>query len=366
MSWRSQPLLIRVLAQPSRMARLRDCDWDLLIQQARATGLLGRLDWFAGQLDPHVQLPAAPRAHLRWAARKAECRHRETRYEITRLRHALRRTRVPLVLLKGAAYVHAGLDPVHGRFFEDVDILVPRGRLAAVESALMLAGWSPTHLDAYDQRYYREWMHELPPMEHHQRGTTVDVHHNILPLSGRLRPPATLLLSAAVPWPEADMGDVFTLTPPDMVLHSATHLFHDGELTSGLRDLSDLDLLLRELSTEPAFWDRLVERAEQLALGRPLFYAIFCLVSVLETPVPLTVRRRVEAVGPPSLQRVLMLGLLQRGLRPQHPSCNGLDVRLARLALYVRSHWLKMPPLRLIRHLLRKAMVREMAPNALR
>ncbi|MCO6439798.1 MAG: nucleotidyltransferase family protein [Nitrococcus mobilis] len=350
--------------QPSYMARLRDGEWDLLVQQARASGLLGRLDWLARQLGPDAQLPAAPRAHLRWAARRAECCHRETRYEITRLRQALRRANVPLVLLKGAAYVHAGLDTVHGRFFEDVDIIVPRHCLAAVESALMLAGWAPTHLDAYDQRYYREWMHELPPMEHHQRGTTVDVHHNILPLSGRLRPSATLLLRGVVPWPEAGMEDVYTLSPPDMVLHSATHLFHDGELTYGLRDLSDLDLLLRQLSADPAFWDTLVERADQLMLGRPLFYAITCLVSLLDTPVPLAVRRRVEAFAPPPLQRGLMLALLQRGLRPQHPSCNGWDVRVARFALYVRSHWLKMPPLRLIRHLLRKAMVREMATPA--
>lgn len=160
------------------------------------------------------------------------------------------------------------------------------------------------------------------------------------------------------------MEDVYTLSPPDIVLHSATHLFHDGELTDGLRDLSDLDLLLRQLSADPAFWDILVKRADQLMLGRPLFYAITCLVSLLGTPVPLAVRRSVEVFAPPSLQRGLMLALLQRGLRPQHPSCNGVDVRMARFALYVRSHWLKMPPLRLIRHLLRKAMVRKVATPA--
>jgi hypothetical protein len=33
-----------------------------------------------------------------------------------------------------------------------------------------------------------------------------------------------------------------------MVLHSATHLFYDGELNHGLRDLVDLDDLLRHFS----------------------------------------------------------------------------------------------------------------------
>jgi hypothetical protein len=34
----------------------------------------------------------------------------------------------------------------------------------------MLAGWAATHHDAYDQRYYRQWMHELPPMQPYARG----------------------------------------------------------------------------------------------------------------------------------------------------------------------------------------------------
>lgn len=356
------PLLIRVLADPALLARLHVGDWDLVIRQARASGLLGRLDWLVRARGLEASLPAAPRAHLRWAMRLAECCHREIRHETACLRQALLRAGVPLVLLKGAAYVHAGLDAAQGRFFEDVDILVPRGRLAPVESALMLAGWASARLDAYDQRYYREWMHELPPMAHHRRGTSVDVHHNILPLTGRLQPSATLLLGAAAPWPGSDVEDVYTLSPPDMVLHSATHLFHDGELTHGLRDLSDLDLLLRRFAADPTFWDALLARADGLTLGRPLFYALACLVSLLGTPVPAAVQRRAEAFAPPPLRRGLMLALLRRGLRPRHPSCDGLDVRVARVVLYVRSHWLKMPPLRLARHLLRKAVVRETAP----
>ena len=74
---------------------------------------------------------------------------------------------VDLVLLKGAAYLMAGLPAARGRVFSDVDILVPVARLAEVENALMLHGWSTTHHNAYDQRYYRQWMHELPPLAQH-------------------------------------------------------------------------------------------------------------------------------------------------------------------------------------------------------
>ena len=42
-----------------------------------------------------------------------------------------------------------------------------------------------THHSAYDQRYYREWMHELPPLLHVRRQTALDVHHAIAPETAR-------------------------------------------------------------------------------------------------------------------------------------------------------------------------------------
>ena len=68
-----------------------------------------------------------------------------------------------------------------------------------VEGALMLHGWSTTHHDAYDQRYYRKWMHELPPLKHNTRGTVLDVHHAILPVTARLKPDSRKLLAASRP-----------------------------------------------------------------------------------------------------------------------------------------------------------------------
>ncbi|MCK7493541.1 MAG: hypothetical protein MZW92_21045 [Comamonadaceae bacterium] len=44
-----------------------------------------------------------------------------------------------------------------------------------------------------------------------------------------------------------------------------------------------------------------------------------------------------------------------RALQPQHPSCERPGSAPARLALYLRSHWLRMPAGLLVRHLARKA-----------
>src|SRR4029077_2269222 len=129
----------------------------------------------------------------------------------------------------------------------------PLDKLHEVEAALMLHGWFSTHDNAYDQKYYRQWMHELPPLQHNVRMSVLDVHHAILPPTSRLKPDSAKLLSAAQPI--ARMPGLRVLAPTDMVLHSATHLFHNEDLTHGLRDLADLDSLVRLFGAQADFWD---------------------------------------------------------------------------------------------------------------
>jgi hypothetical protein len=55
--------------------------------------------------------------------------------------------------------------------------------------------------DPYDDAYYREHMHELPPLIHKTRDRMIDVHHTILPRTHRITPDALALMSDAVPAP---------------------------------------------------------------------------------------------------------------------------------------------------------------------
>jgi len=255
--------------------------------------------------------------------------------------------------MKGAAYLMSGRQAALGRLFSDVDIMVPKTRIGEVEAALMLNGWAGSHDTPYDQRYYREWMHEIPPMQHIHRGTTLDVHHGILPETARLKPNSTLILAAAAPL--ADDARIRVLSPQDMVLHSMTHLFHNDDLSHGLRDLSDLDLLMREFGGDPAFWPRLVGRAQQLDLTRPLFYGLRHARKTFATPVPEQTVAALAPFGPPQPLGGLMDLLWSRGLAPQHKTAAPPHMAPALFALYVRAHSLRMPPTLLAHHLFTKA-----------
>lgn len=348
-------LLRRALFEPQSLAALAANDWDLLIRQARQAGLLARIAAQCEDRSLLAAIPAGPRMHLESAANMAKRQRRELAWEAEQIVDVLRPLDVPVVILKGAAYVMADLDVARGRLVSDVDILVPRTAIDAVEATLMKQGWAFTAHSEYDQRYYRTWMHELPPLRHIQRGTVVDVHHAILPRSARLHPDSTKLLDKAVALP--GKPHIRVLAPEDMVIHSATHLFHEGELERGLRDLVDIDSLLREFGKQPGFWERLVPRAIELDLSRPLFYALRYANLMVGSVIPPEVMRAAQN-APGGRQDGIMLAcmdaLFLRALRPVHASTADRHTPLARWLLYVRSHWIRMPPWLLLPHLVRK------------
>ncbi len=345
-------LVVEALLSPDRAATYSEPQWDLLIRQARRANLLGRL---ALCIDGERGALRAAWQHLLSARVVAERQQGAIRWEIECIRRALAPTGVPLVLLKGAAYAIAGLPVSNGRMFSDIDVIIPKQAVPTVESALMMNGWVGSHHDSYDQRYYRKWMHEIPPMQHLRRGTVIDVHHAILPETARIRANSSAMREAAVAVP--GHADVFVFAPADMVLHSATHLFHEGELDNGLRDLFDLDSLLCHFGATPGFWEQLPVRAAELGLQRPLFYALRYAIVLLGTPVPEPVITAAQQGAPHPAAMPLIDFCFLRGLRVDHPTCADGWTPLARWLLYVRSHWLRMPFFLLLVHLARKAIV---------
>ncbi|HYX64408.1 MAG TPA: nucleotidyltransferase family protein [Burkholderiales bacterium] len=349
--------VVQALRNPPSVLSWTAWQWEMLVRQAYSADLLSRIAALLEELQLLERVPTAPRARLIAAQRLAQAQAQEVHREVSQIMKALARTGVDVVLLKGAAYLFARLPAAHGRVFSDVDILVPKDALAEVEAALMLHGWASSHLEPYDQRYYRQWMHELPPLQHVARATVLDVHHSIAPPTGRLKPDSNKLLASAVPVPGHPKLKV--LAPADMVLHSAAHLFLNEELSHGLRDLVDIDALLRHFGAADEFWTNLHERAAELDLEAPLAYALRYTAGILGTPVP---SEAGSAARLAAWRWTLLDALYLRALRPHHPEAEDSFTPLARQALFVRGHWLRMPPWLLAWHLAVKSMRRAKPP----
>lgn len=321
--------------------------WSLALSQARQSGLLGSLNARLGA----APRPEQARSVLDAAEALAERRHARMQRELVHLAEALEPLDLPWVVLKGTAYMARGLPVSRGRTFSDIDLLVERAHLKRFEDALLVAGWTPDpHTDAHDDRFYREWSHEVPPVVHILRRSTVDLHHALAPPLGRYPVDTSQLLAAAPVLP--GYRQLRTLCDTDLVLHSALHLVVSGEFDRGLRDLLDIDGLIRHFSVaEPAFEHQLCARAQVLGLADVLALVQRqrqAVLGVARAPQP-----TVSAGA--ALELAVLQPLYAQALRPQHASCAPWWRRLGEKLLYARAHTLRLPLRLLLPHLWHKA-----------
>lgn len=321
----SGALLARALRDPASVVALDAAGWTGLLAAARAEQLIGTL----AHLVAGLAIPGAARRILADARAAVEQGRQAALWEAEMARRALAGTDMPVVLLKGTAFVASGLSAGVGRQIGDLDILVPRDRIDEAEAALIAAGWEWVKPDPYDDDYYRRWMHELPPLIHRERDRMIDVHHTILPLTARIRPDAGALIASAQ---RLDNG-LFVLPPEAMLVHAAAHLFADGDLSGGLRNLWDIHCLLDEFG-DAAFDARLAACAAHHGLSHEVGRAVRLSAALFGSGADLAVADRLY------VHRLLARDGWGRPTR-----------KLTEFAFYLRGHWLRMPPFMLARHL---------------
>lgn len=346
--------LALVLSRPSLVAGFSPGEWQALLTDARQARMVDRLRYTLASQAPDVALPAVIADVFDGTGRYVAYLQHRARFEVSQLSALALAADCPVVLLKGAAYLIEGIEASAGRGLGDIDILVPHASLADVERRLAASGWRfAEDLTEYDHAYYRDMAHELPPMRHFDRQFELDVHHGILQPTHRLTPDSARLMQESV---ALDTQPFFRLSRRDQILHSATHLFMSDELRGGLRDLHDIVLLCRQgEAEETAFWQRLLQRAVEQGLQRPLHYAMYCAQHGLALVIPQHTRGEFTALCP----RTVGVRFAERlFLRRFFSRPTGRLASACRTLLFLRSHWIRMPPLMLLRHLARKVLSR--------
>ena len=350
-------LLIKLLAQSDIKANsiqgLSPADWDQVIRQSRAEGLLASLQNKLSINNVLSYVPERPQLHLQSASIVAKQQNKKVNWEVHNIYTILESRGIPVILLKGVAYSVKKLSPSKGRLFGDIDILVPAGAIKDAENILKRKGWLATNHTSYDDKYYRQWMHEIPPLTHHTRQTVLDIHHNILPVTANLKPQASDLWDKAAT--VEGYNDLYTLSNHDIILHSATHLFQEGEFDRGLRDLYDIAQLIEQFRKEEGFWNSLFERAKTLDLTLPLIYALRYCNQIFGTFIPETSLFLTKKDIPSALKIKLMDTLFISSISPSNNHHFSLLKKTTDWILYIRGHYLKMPVHLLIPHLLYKA-----------
>lgn len=386
-------LLVALLRDPARAEAVTAEQWTGVLAIARAEALAGTLAVRVAE----ARMPEGVVASLADHRASAEEGRRVALWEAEMCRRALAPLGIATVLLKGTAYAAADLAAAQGRQIGDLDILVPRDRLAEAEKALRAAGWEWVKEDAYDDAYYRQWMHELPPMIHATRDRMIDVHHTVLPLTARVTPDAAGMLAevegvgdvadgaqtsaggrgtggaTSTPLPlaggagggpvdgtvfrdrpspdpshkwegrlgvrEGENSPLYILSPNDRICHAAAHMLADGDLQGGLRNLWDIHCLISKLPDTPHIFSTLEARATHHGLAAPVRRSARLAAHLYGTVIP------PEWQALDRFDRALLRRLLARNGWGQETH------KFLRLGFYIRSHWLRMPPLMLARHL---------------
>lgn len=338
------------MARPEGLPDLPLEHWDTLLREGYAIAAVARLSHLVEARGIEPRCPADAVAILRGARFQPEFVRTRVLWEARHVMRVLHGVSEP-ILLKGAAYAAAGLSVGRGRLTSDLDILVPREQLDAVEATVRSAGYRPKALGTYDERYYREWMHELPPYVHPERGIELDIHHTLLPLTGRLHPRVDLLFAGA----RVVERGFRVLAPVDMVLNCAAHLYQ-SEVHDGQKDLLDLYLMLSEFGAEAEFWPELEARAAAHDLCRPLYFALALCRDLLGCEAAARHLRTLRRCGGRGRWDSLLLPLARSLLEAFGPGRR--TPWLAREILLAHSHAVKMPPGLLVKHLVRKSFVR--------
>jgi len=350
-------IIANVLKMPLLVKEMSNSQWEMCIRQANSCQMTGRLHYL---LSIHQLLPFIPTQvlnHFNSALVKTQCQQKEITFEVSELVHCLNEVGIKPIFLKGAAYV-ASRTAHQGRTCNDIDILVPLNQLKAAEQRLASAGWVGEHISAYDAKYYRRWMHEIPPLVHLDRKTVLDVHHHLQPTTTRNTFNIDLMLVdiETHKLPERDTQLlVRTLCLPDRILHSVYHLFSEGELHKGLRDLTDIQLMLvdyHQINSEDVA-SLLLERANELNLSNQLYLAIDLISDLFYPIVNLDAYNNYQR--PHQINNTLGYRILhwcyQQLLVTNSINRTGFRHHSAALLIYVRSHCLKMPLRLLIPHL---------------
>ena len=129
----NQILLIQILRNHNLIDQLTIKEWELIIRQARSSGLLAHLYLLTKERGDITTIPPQALAHMASAFIVSSRQKNAVLNEIDHLLTTFNTSKINLILLKGAAYIASNLKAGEGRLLSDIDILVPQNILPVAE-----------------------------------------------------------------------------------------------------------------------------------------------------------------------------------------------------------------------------------------
>ena len=243
--------------------------WQFIIQILRESNLLASCYVRLERENALVNLPEFALKHMKSAYMYSQRQAKQVEYECQEIIKTLKAVEIDPIFLKGASYTLRKSINSRGRVYSDIDILVKKSDIEVAEETLLQQGWRGQKLTRYDDKYFRKWTHEIPPMFHVRRGTVLDLHHHIiLPISGRKT--NLSLLTADLLTTESG---ALVLSVEAAILHSAVHLTLNDDVSNAYRDILDIVSLIESHQNDD-FWQNLQTLAIKCNFSQELYICL--------------------------------------------------------------------------------------------
>jgi hypothetical protein len=268
-------------------------DWDALARKAHSEGVGPLLYWTISGSGKFSSLPQETRNFLRLMYASAWMQNQQIFKELEALARLFHQAEIPVVALKGVCFALTIYPDVGLRPMGDLDILVPKTKLAEAVHIAKTLGYEDTLPDASPG--LRDLLnHEICLQKKGTLPITLEIHHSLV---------ADKTFSYAVPvdwfWEQTELlgGDSQTrfenlrmLTPTAQVLYAASHaMLQHGGKNAPLRWFYDLDRLIRFYDGR-LDWNLLLSQARLFEWGSALEAALAQTHAYFDTPIPAPVR----------------------------------------------------------------------------
>ncbi|MBC7004722.1 nucleotidyltransferase family protein [Photobacterium sp. BZF1] len=344
--------LVDVLASPIVLDKLTLSELSSILSEARYHNMVSQLYYLSKSYNIYNSLPEKFQQHLYSSFLIYDNQRKKFQSEVNSIEETLTPLGIELIYLKGGAYHLQDITMLKGRLMSDLDILVREDALIKAEQQLKRNGWVSVEVSDYDDNFYRNWSHEIPPLKNFLSQVELDLHFNILPKTIKESPGSNILFKQSVPIEKNPM--IRTLTPAAMIVHSSIHLFHESEFYKGTRDLYDLVLLIQSFEHEEDFWGAIIRLQQEIGNGVSVYYALRYCNKIYKLETPDYVKDFYDNFKPDPLTLLILDYCFTQVFTNHYPIHRGFFHKVCELILYSRGHLKRMPLKLLVPHFIKK------------
>ena len=244
-------------------------DWQYVLETALSNGVAPLLYYNLKKILPNHDIPSSTLEQLKKVYLTNTAKNMYSVDELSRILGKFAEKSIDMMVLKGAALANLVFPDIGLRVYNDIDILVKKEDLQAIETLIPDLGYISTK-DSIKQKHYREKHYHLAPYIHQEKNIILEVHWNVT---------KRFPLNIDSWWQRSRIAKIAgcpvrVLSPNDLFLHLCIHISNHGFRKIHLRDLCDIYEMIK-CHGEEIKWARFRKEIEHYPIRGEVYSILY-------------------------------------------------------------------------------------------